>query len=520
MANADGSEARQVTYLGGANFAPYFTPDGERIIFSSNHASESGREFDIWAINVDGTGLEQITYTEGFDGFPMFSPDGEWLAFASNRNQGKPGETDVYLARWVDGEPAIVPGPADAYMADVAWLADDAREGRGLGSPGLDAAADWLEARFRELGLEPAAGEGSYRQSFEAPVEVERGPGTALALDGQPVPAEQFVVPGFSANGSVAAPVVFAGWGISSAEHEIDDYHGLDVAGRVVLVRRYTPKDGVFADEDVQRRLGGLRYKAFTARDYGAAALLVADLPLAGSGEDEPPLPELRVDVMGDSGIPVAVVSRAWAEKLLDGEHRVELTAELIEHTRPVHNILGRLNAGGERRPGVVVIGAHYDHLGHGGENSLAPDSTEVHNGADDNASGTAALLAAARELVARRGELDARRDLRRLHRRGDRPDGLHRADQAAAAGHGALEDPRHAQHGHGRTAARQPGGGPGQRFGGGVERAAREPLCRARHRLQARRRRLRALRPDAVLRRRRAGAAFLHRRPRAVSPA
>ena len=113
VANADGSEARQVTSLGGANFAPYFYPDGKRIIFSSNHHSEGGREFDIWAINVDGTGLEQITFTEGFDGFPMFSPDGEWLAFASNRNQGKRGETDVYLARWVDGEAKIEAGAAD-----------------------------------------------------------------------------------------------------------------------------------------------------------------------------------------------------------------------------------------------------------------------------------------------------------------------------------------------------------------------------------------------------------------------
>ena len=102
VASADGSKARQVTDLGGASFAPFFFPSGKRIIFSTNHHSESGREFDIWAINVDGTGLEQITHTEGFDGFPMFSPDGKRLAFASNRNQGKPGETDVYVARWVD----------------------------------------------------------------------------------------------------------------------------------------------------------------------------------------------------------------------------------------------------------------------------------------------------------------------------------------------------------------------------------------------------------------------------------
>ena len=101
VANADGSEPRQVTQLGSANFAPFFFPDGERIVFSSNHHDPAGREFDLWAVNVDGSGLEQVTHVPGFDGFPMFSPDGEQLAFASNRNQGKPGETDVYLARWV-----------------------------------------------------------------------------------------------------------------------------------------------------------------------------------------------------------------------------------------------------------------------------------------------------------------------------------------------------------------------------------------------------------------------------------
>jgi len=100
VGNADGSEQRQVTNLGGANFAPFFYPSGERIIFSSNHHDPRGREFDIWAVNTDGTQLEQITFTEGFDGFPMFSPDGKSLAFGSNRNQGKPGETDVYVARW------------------------------------------------------------------------------------------------------------------------------------------------------------------------------------------------------------------------------------------------------------------------------------------------------------------------------------------------------------------------------------------------------------------------------------
>ena len=102
VANADGSEPRQVTHVGGANFAPFFFPDGRRIIFSSNHHDPAGREFDLFAVDVDGTGLERITFTPGFDGFPMFSPDGRQLAFGSNRNQGQPGETDVYLARWIE----------------------------------------------------------------------------------------------------------------------------------------------------------------------------------------------------------------------------------------------------------------------------------------------------------------------------------------------------------------------------------------------------------------------------------
>ena len=105
VANADGSDARQVTNLDGASFAPYFTPDASRILFSTSHHDPQGREFDIFAIDVDGSNLEQITFKPGFDGFPMFSPDGKWLAFGSNRNQAQHGDTDVYVARWVEVAP-------------------------------------------------------------------------------------------------------------------------------------------------------------------------------------------------------------------------------------------------------------------------------------------------------------------------------------------------------------------------------------------------------------------------------
>ena len=100
--NADGSNKRQVTSNGKANFAPYFFPDGKRIIFASNMDDPKGRDFDLYKINVDGSGLERITDNETFDGFPMFSPDGKKLVFASNRNAKSRGETNVFIADWVE----------------------------------------------------------------------------------------------------------------------------------------------------------------------------------------------------------------------------------------------------------------------------------------------------------------------------------------------------------------------------------------------------------------------------------
>lgn len=98
--NADGTGLRQVTSLGGASFAPFFSPDGKKIIFSSNQHNPRGRDFELWLVNTDGTGLERVTWNPTFDGFPMFSPDGTRLVFASNRQQKATGETNVFIADW------------------------------------------------------------------------------------------------------------------------------------------------------------------------------------------------------------------------------------------------------------------------------------------------------------------------------------------------------------------------------------------------------------------------------------
>ena len=103
VADADGSNARQITDNGAANFAPYWHPSGERIVFSSNMDDPSGRDFDLYMVNVDGTGLERITFTEDFDGFPAFSPDGRWLVWGSNRNKAHEANTNVFIARWMEG---------------------------------------------------------------------------------------------------------------------------------------------------------------------------------------------------------------------------------------------------------------------------------------------------------------------------------------------------------------------------------------------------------------------------------
>ena len=100
--NDDGSNLRQVTNLGGSSFAPFFHPDGKRIIFASNQHDPRGRDFDLYLVNLDGTGLERVTHNNTFDGFPMFSPDGKRLVFASNRHAAKEGDTNIFVADWID----------------------------------------------------------------------------------------------------------------------------------------------------------------------------------------------------------------------------------------------------------------------------------------------------------------------------------------------------------------------------------------------------------------------------------
>ncbi len=406
VANADGSAARQITYLDSASFAPFFHPSGKRVLFSSNFAGK-GREFDIWAVNTDGTNLERITYQEGFDGFPMFSPDGSKLAFSSNRNQANPGETDVYVADWVEeGQGEVHATGSAAYRAMVQWLADDERQGRGVGTEGIEASAQWLAKRFADLGLEPGNGE-SFFQELQVATSVRLGAKNSLKIGKKVAPAESFVPLGFAENGVARGKSIFLEYGIVAEKLKIDNYKGKSVKGKIAVVRRYTPETTTFKDRENFDRYSSLHRKAFTAREAGAIGVIIINGTAPGASE-EAVLPKLSLDRLGGVGIPVMVISHALGESLARASNIVKLEVELERVMATSKNVVAKLPATGTAASGSVVVGAHYDHLGMGGENSLSAGTAEIHNGADDNASGVAGLLEVARLA----GLSDRKRDM------------------------------------------------------------------------------------------------------------
>ncbi len=430
IANADGTEAMQLTYLDSASFAPFFHPDGTFIIFSSNHPNPRGREFDLWTIRTNGTDLRRITHAPGFDGFPHFSPDGRWLAFSSNRATA-PGrsDTNLFVARWqgLGRGVAVADTPAARIVRTVEKLADPAWQGRGVETDGLAQAGAYLEAELRKIGVEPAGDEGGFRQKFPITIGVDVDPTSFVELDGQRVPSGSFSALGFSGSGTARAPLVLAGYGIVDESLHVDDYAGVDVKGKIVLVRRFAPEGGKFADAGQRRRLGDLRRKAFLARERGAKALLVVDWPLPpdpAPADWKPPgeaaLLAASAESAGDAGIPVVMLRRSSVEPVmalltLAGKTAAKakavaagLNIKLAFKKSDAFNVIGRIAAGkpSPASAGPLIIGAHYDHLGLGGRASLAPDKHQPHLGADDNASGTATVLEITRALAARRADL------------------------------------------------------------------------------------------------------------------
>jgi hypothetical protein len=325
---------------------------------------------------------------------------------------------------------------ASRLAQDVRWLADDAREGRRAGTRGEAEAARWLAQRLEALGLEPA-GSAGFLQGFEVPLPPKDGGASFLEVareDMRFVSEAGELVPLFcSSGGKVEGPLVFAGYGIADADLGRDDFAGLELSGSIAVIVRGTPPDSLLpkaaeagagepaanphgAAQPVASSWGGagaIFYKVMEAKRRGAKAVIVAQHPAR-----EEALLAFQEGGGAEAKIPAFNASAALLERVLPGygervarldageappappAAKARVHADVERARGPATNVLGRLRGADSGR--VLVIGAHFDHLGHGGSGSLAPNEQgQIHNGADDNASGTAAVLEIARCLAA-----------------------------------------------------------------------------------------------------------------------
>jgi aminopeptidase YwaD len=318
-------------------------------------------------------------------------------------------------------------------------LAAPAMEGRASGTPGADRAAAYLAAHFKRIGLRPLGDAGDYLQRFTVLTRVRLGPGTALEIVAAGRPSRAFAATTdflpftFSDDGDVTAEALFAGYGITAPPLGYDDYAGLDARGKVVLVMTGEPQEtnpqGPFRPAE-HFHYTELRHKVLNAREHGAAAVIVVENPRHRADAPQP--------IRGTTpawGIVAVSATRAVGEAMLApaGTDLAALQTEIDQALTPrsralpdvkvrvrvalarehgtTANVVGLLpGTDPARRDDVVVVGGHYDHLGRGSPFSLDPaHADEIHPGADDNASGTAAVVGLA-EAFARAG--GARRSL------------------------------------------------------------------------------------------------------------
>ena len=311
----------------------------------------------------------------------------------------------------------------------ISYLASDALDGRRTGTQGANDAAHYIAGEFSRLGLRPAIQKAGasrrlsvamsqYLQPFPYVAGVTLGQGNVLSLGERTVKVGEDWMPlGFSSNAKVeSTQIAFVGYGITASELNYDDYADKRTNGKIALALAGTP-DGDNPHGQYSR-YEGVRWKAIAARNAGAKALLI--ITREGKLKDDR-LSQLTYDnSAGDAGLPVAVISqnliggKSTFERLEEGAKKrqyifdqnstASLTIDLVRREVQAYNVVGVLE-GSDRllKNETIIVGAHYDHLGHGGEGSLAPRSGEIHHGADDNASGTAGVLELAQLFTTQR---------------------------------------------------------------------------------------------------------------------
>ncbi|MGE4131188.1 MAG: M28 family peptidase, partial [Bdellovibrionales bacterium] len=425
----DGTDEKRITNMKAMSWAPFYHPTGDYLIFASNKYGHAN--FELFIVDVQGRrDPVRVTEWDGFDGLPVFTPDGRKLVW-THADKGTEGQ--LYEADFNDAEarellslPAATPVPAP-IMAWIDYLTQPKFAGRMTGSPQEPEYLGTIAEHMAGIGLKPVG--GNYMQAFEFTDGVRlgvknqaqlKGSGTSTAL---PVDVDWIPTSDSKLGPTPEAQIVFAGYGIVAPSDQgqpaYDAYEGLDVKGRWALVF-----DGIPNEISNERRYhlnfySRIAHKALAARQAGAIGLLVIDdanssKPLAlkfeGRGA-QAALPILRLSPrIADQLLTFTGQSREdWTEKLSQGEvagatvkaWMLKARVDLQFTRNRAHNVVGILRVPGATKS--VVIGAHGDHLGQGQTgHSLAKGDQRglAHPGADDNASGVAAVLSMAKDIT------------------------------------------------------------------------------------------------------------------------
>jgi hypothetical protein len=326
-----------------------------------------------------------------------------------------------------------------AFLDHIKYLASDELEGRGDGSPGLEKAAEYIATSFRASGLEPLGDAGTFFQKFELISGLSIQPGNFVTLTSarRSVSLQigrdyELLSVSSQQPSSSPLPVVFAGYGITATPLHYDDYEGVDVSGKAVLIFTHEPQEN-----DPKSRFDGqtntlyasVVHKAEVARAHGVRAILLVD-DTNHVAQTDVFRRWIRDPQAEEYGLPVFYLSRDAVQQALGSSFNLANAAREIDrdatphsqllaglnvtaadHTakirRPVRNVVGILRGSDAAlRSEFVVVGAHYDHLGRSARFSMSPNSTgQIHHGADDNASGTSAVMEMAKAAVEARGE-------------------------------------------------------------------------------------------------------------------
>ena len=316
---------------------------------------------------------------------------------------------------------------AERYIRHVEHLASPAMKGRGNGTAELESAGAYTASEFRKYGLRPLGEAGTYFQMFEVTTGVEFGPMNRFEAGGTTLEVyEDFVPLNFSASADVETPVVFAGYGITAPEIGYDDYSGVEVTGKTVVVFRHEPQEtdpGSPFNGTHFTRHASFMSKAINAKLHGAKGIVFITDPNNHAGEEDQVGPATRATQNDDAGIAAVHARREPVMELFSrsrsdlstlqeridrelepqslelADIRIRLSTDLTRTRKPVRNVIAALDGSDPTlQTEWIVAGAHYDHLGLGGRGSLSPSSVgQIHHGADDNASGTAGILELAR---------------------------------------------------------------------------------------------------------------------------